>query len=463
MEQNSQQLQRELGLWSAILIVIASMIGAGIFGNTGIIQEEVGNPYFVIALWLLGGTVALAGAMSYAELATMMPHSGGEYVYIKEAFGLAPSFLTGWVSLIVGFSAPAASAALLSADYAGEFFRFTFPGTGIADLYDGFWVRKAHAVFLVLLFSYFHYTGVRKGGAIQNLLTAGKVGLVLAFTAGGFISVFFMGNGSEAIVQGSARSYPVVWEGAGVGLLFVMFAYSGWNGATYLAEEIRDPEKNLPRALFRGTVFIILLYVIINIIYYLAVPPEMMNGKKAVAALAAEQLFGKSIAGFFHLSFFFMLLSSLSVSLMIGPRVYYAMAKDGLFFKAAARVNAKTRTPGISIFIQAIFAILYVLSGSYDEILAYMGFALSIFPVLTVAGLMKLRKKAPHTVRPYKTPLYPLVPLYFIFFSIVIMATAFQGRPVESSIALAVVILGFPVYTVWSAINRRKEKNRSRA
>ncbi len=452
----NQQLQRHLGLWTAILVVIASMIGVGIFGNTGIIQMEVRHPLLVLGLWLLGGLIALSGALVYAELATMMPHAGGEYVYLKKSYGLLPSFLTGWVSFIVGFSAPAASAALLSSEYAHKFLIMVAPASALTSLFEEELYRKLYAVLLILLFSLFHSMGVKKGGMVQNVLSFAKLFFISMFAVAG-LAVAFLGDGlppMQQIVVGREAD----WSGFGVGLLFVMFAYSGWNGATYLAEEIKDPDKNLPRALLMGTTLTIVLYMMLNLVYYLAVPVGELEGQEAVAAVAAGYLFGNNVTVFFNLAFCLMLLSSLSVSIMIGPRVYYAMARDKLFFKAAGRVDPRFGTPMVSISIQAFLAILYVLTGKYDQILAYMGFALSIFPVLTVFGLIYLRKTHPHARRPYQTPLFPLVPLFFIGFSLVIMVTSFLGRPVESSIALAVVLLGIPIYFLWSRFSGEEER-----
>jgi len=451
MEQTG--LKRELGLPTAVLVVIASMIGAGIFGNTGFIQEEVGHPWVVIILWLLGGLIALSGALCYAELASIMPHAGGEYVYLKNTFGLLPSFLTGWVSFIVGFSAPAASSALLACDYLNEFLKQFAPDSTVSLLLVSELNKKVFASLLVIFFGVFHMTGVKKGGAMQNLLTTVKIVLVLFFIVAGFAMVF---NGGGVGLENFRNPPDVKPTGLGVGLLFVMFAYSGWNGATYLAEEIRDPERNLPRALFRGTLFTMVMYLLINLLYYFAVPVQGLSGEGAVAAITAENLFGKKASLFFNLSFMVMLLSSISVALMIGPRVYYAMAKDHLFFRVAGSVHGKYGTPFTSIIFQILLSIIYIASGQYDQILTYMGFALSFFPILTVLSLFQLRKRVPANERPYHTPFFPLLPLFFAFFSILIMITSYIGRPKESSIAFLVVLIGVPVYYVWMWTGREK-------
>lgn len=454
MSNNDDGLKRDLGLWTAIFVVVASMIGAGIFGNTGIIQKEVGHPLIVMGLWFLGGMIALAGAMSYSELATMMPHAGGEYVYLKKIYGNIPSFLSGWVSFLVGFSAHAATAAILSSDYLYEFLRVVAPGSTITYAYEDSWVRKLHSISLIVIFSYFHMLSVKKGGAIQNALTFVKLVLVIVFTTAG-LGMAFSGNGVIPSTGGFLTGTPRI-EGMGVGLLYVMFAYSGWNGATYLAGEIKDPEKNLPRALFRGTLIITTLYLLMNVLYYMAVPSERLSGEPAVAALASDYLFGNNVTMFFNLAFFMMLLSSLSVSIMIGPRVYYAMAKDNLFFSIAGKLSKRNGTPIYSIAIQGLLAIIYVLVGSYEQILIFLEFAISIFPVFTVYGLIKLRREQPELRRPYQTPLFPIIPIFFIFFILITMVTAFLGRPQESASAIFIVLLGIPAYYLWKYIQRFK-------
>lgn len=437
------ELKRELGIWTATLLVVASMIGSGIFGNTGIIQEHVGNPWSVLGLWFLGGLIALAGALSYAELAAAMPHAGGEYVYLKNTFGPLSSFLTGWVSFIVAFSAPAAATALLSSDYAKAFVDVLAPNSALAEAFQDEWNRKIYACALVILFSAVHMVGVKFGGLVQNVLTLLKIFLVGLFLIAGLVAVFVMQPISVPF-----EAVPTKVSGLGLGLLFVLFAYSGWNGATYLAEEIKDPERNLPKALFRGTLLTMILYLLLNILYYMAVPAAELAGQTAVVSLAARNLFGDKVTLFFNLAFCVMLLSSLSVYLMIGPRVYFAMARDNLFFKFASKVSPKFGTPMVSIFLQCLLSIVYITTNKYDTIMTYMGFALGVFPVLTVFGLFKLRKEG-RTGVSYKTPFFPLLPLFFVFFSVLMLVLSFVESPWECARALLVVVAGAPLYYLW--------------
>ncbi|MCB1164557.1 MAG: amino acid permease [Leptospiraceae bacterium] len=446
-------LKRQLGFWTATLVVIASMIGSGIFGNTGIIQQAVDNPGFVILLWVIGGTLALSGALCYAELSTLMPHAGGEYVYLKNIFGLLPSFLTGWVSFVVAFSAPAATAALLSSEYAEKTVALMDPTSPLLPYLQDPMFQKALGCAMIVLFTGIHMLGVRSGGYLQNLLTIVKLALVLAFVSAGLYVALYVEQ--IPVTKSMSTGNAVAWGGTGLGLLYVAYAYSGWNSAAYLAEEVKDPIKTLPRALIVGTLLTTALYVLLNLVYFLAVPASDLAGEKAVAALSAGNLFGAKVTAFFNLGFFFILVSTLSANIMLGPRVYFAMARDNLFFQAAARISPKFGTPVVSFLLQGLLAIIYIISGTYEQIQTYMGFALAIFPVVAVIGLMKLRKERPDLRDHYRTPWYPVTPLFFIGVSVFVIVASLIDSYVECLIALGVVLGGVPLYFIWMRIVHR--------
>jgi len=240
--------------------------------------------------------------------------------------------------------------------------------------------------------------------------------------------------------------------------MFVMFAYSGWNAASYLAEEIRDPVRNLPRSLLAGTVITLIIYLVMNYVYYMAVPAAQLSGKDDPAARAAANMFGAGMNQVFHAAFSFMLLSTLSASIMIGPRVYYAMARDGLFFSFAARIS-ESGVPILSLVLQCGISLLYILLGTYEDIQTYMGFSLSIFPVLTVMGLMLHRVRFPHMKRAYRSPWFPLLPLFFIGLSALIVLTSYLDRPHEGNFALSVVLAGVPMFYLWLRFRERTMKD----
>ncbi len=448
-------LKRQLGLTTATLVVVASMIGSGIFILPGLIQGAAGDPRLVMGLWLLGGLVAISGALSYSELATMLPHAGGEYIYIKKAFGELPSFLTGWVSFMVGFAAPAALAALASAEYAKYFFSNVMAGSAIDLFFQNEMNGKLYACFLILMLTLVHMRGVRLGGILQNILTIFKVAVVLSFIGG---SAYMIYNGGGLKTADVFQTSSPDFTGAGLGLLFVMFAFSGWNGATYMAEEIKDPVRNLPKAMLLGTALTLVLYIIMNFIYYMSVPAQDMAWKDTVASLAATALFGKKVQILLHAGFCIILLSTISAQIMIGPRVYFAMARDKMFFNVASRVSPRFDTPLISIVFQTILTILYILSGNVKTIAEFMTFALLIFPVVTVIGLLYMNYKNKEMTHPYRSPLYPLFPLIFIVFSLLIMGASLHSRPYHAGVAISVVLIGVPAFLIWQDFKKSGAK-----
>ena len=460
----SDSLKRKLGIWTATFAVFASMIGSGIFGNTGEVQAKVGDPLMVMFLWFFYGLVAIAGALTYSELAARMPEAGGEYVYLKKTFGPMWGFLSGWVSLIAGFSAPAAIAAFLSAGYLSSLLQSLAPESGFTVFFVSWkftvtlfsWelaisAKQIYAIFLILIFSVFHGVGVKKGGWIQNALTVMKLGIVLLFLVAGLVAAFT----ADGPVLDPFRSDGIQWGGVGVGLLWVLFAYSGWNGASYLAGEIENPERNVPRAMMWGTLLTAILYVLINLMYYLAAPASEFSGQLTVASIISTRLFGTGIAVFFNVCFCLILLSTLSAQVMIGPRVYYAMARDGLFFKFASKVHPKFETPLYSILVQGALSIAYILTGSYYDVMTYMGFSLSIFPFLTVIGLWKLRKNAPNA--PYKVPFFPITPLFFLAVTLLIMIASAVDEWLNALIALGAIGVGAIIYFLWQTVHQKQE------
>ncbi len=433
------ELPRRLGTGTATLVVVANTIGAGIFTTTGLMLAELASPALVLACWLVGGLVALAGALSYAELATRMPRAGAEYVYLREIYGPLPAFLTGWTSFFVGFSAPIAASAVAGAAYLAA-----------AGLLPRTWLpQKAAALAVVLVLTGIHYRGVRLGARVQNALT----GLNLALLAGFVVAGFALGQGS-----GTAFTAPdELWQAGrpgrlGLALLWVMFAYSGWNAAAYLAEEVEQPARTLPRALAGGTLIVLVVYLGVNLLFFYAAPAAALAGVVPVAEVAAQHLFGPGVAAGLAALISLALVSSLSAYLFTGPRVYFAMARDGLFFRFAARLHPRFETPSLAILAQGACAAVMVVSGTFEQLLTYIGFSLGIFPWLAVAGLFLLRRReARGGVRgeaSYRVWGYPLVPLFYLAAMAAILAVAFWNRPGPSLVALATVAAGVPLYAL---------------
>jgi APA family basic amino acid/polyamine antiporter len=438
-------LARKLRLFPATNIVIANMIGAGIFTTSGLLMQQLGSPLLMIGLWAAGGVLALCGALCYGELGAAMPRAGGEYRYLSELFHPLPGFLSGWVSFFVGFSAPLAASALGFSEYLSR----AMPG--LTAWGDPGLIKKAIAISIILVLTLVHMRGLELGAKVQNYLTVGKVVLIAALVIVGFS----LGQGSFGNFQqrADAQSGLDGWKTAGLSLMWIMFAYSGWNASAYIGSEIRDPNRNLPLSLLLGTGLVLLLYLSLNVLFVYAVPPEDMNGVIAVGGLAATRLFGGPAGTAISVLISFALLSSISALIILGPRVYYAMAKDGYFFKFVSDVHPIFRVPSKSILLQFSIASVMVMSGTFDQILTYMGFCLGIFPIVTVLGVFKLRKTNDGT---HRMPMFPIPPLVFAAVSASILVLAYLERPVESSIALLTVVLGIPVYVVFSRARREK-------
>ncbi len=438
------ELKRQLGLATATLIIIADVIGTGIFVTTGSVLGMTGNAFIVLLLWGAGGLVAITGALCYAELATMWPDDGGEYIYLKKTYGMLPSFLTGWISLVVGFTASVAIASLTLVWYLSEFCQVAF----LADP----WNQKFLAAGLILLFGIIHIIGVKQGSFLQNGLTVLKLVIVFSFIVFGFSFADWSQSDRLFAVYGKEGGKTIT--DYGLVLLIIMFAYSGWNGASYIAGEIKKPEKNLPRAMFLGTLTITVLYILLNIVYIISTPGKDLVGKQAVGAIASANLFGTAGASLITLGIALILLSAVSVQMMIGPRVYYAMAKDRMIFHSLERVNQKFMTPDLAIIIQTCIAVSYVFIGknNIEALLVYMGFSLNIFPLMAVIGLMIMRKREPDMERPFRVPLYPVVPLVYIVLTFSMMVAALVNWTGTSLFACGIVGVGILVYFVWRII-----------
>ena len=438
--ESADRLERRLGVFSLTNIVVANMIGAGIFTTSGLLISDLKSPLIMLLLWVAGGIIALCGALSYSELGAAMPHAGGEYVFLSKLYHPVLGFLSGWVSFIVGFSAPIAASSLGFSEY---FFR-AFPGLLFWSDPNGFLsaelAKRVTAIIVVALFTFVHLRGIVLGARIQNLLTVLKVALVVGLVAVGFA----FGKGSAGnLLQGE----PFVldfggWKTIGLSLMWIMFSYSGWNASTYVGAEINNPEVNLPRSLLIGTAIVMLLYLCLNVLFVYAVPPLEMSGVIAIGGLAAGNLFGSGAETLFSMLISFALFSSLSAFIILGPRVYYAMAKDGYFFRSFSEIHPKYGVPAKAIILQGCFSAVMVLSGTFDQILTYMGFSLGIFPLFAVMGVFKLRRRNTQV----KVPGYPLVQVLYLLTGLFMLSLAFFERPAESSIALLTVLVGIPAF-----------------
>jgi basic amino acid/polyamine antiporter, APA family len=450
-EMEDKKLERSLGLFPATNIVVANMIGAGVFTTAGLLMAGLGDPVLMLSLWLIGGIIALCGAMSYGELGAAMPGAGGEYLFLSRLFGPMAGFLSGWVSFIVGFSAPIAASAMGFSEYLFKAFPGFLSVAGSGDAVTSLWTGKAISVGVILIFTLIHYRGIKTGAAVQNILTIVKVGVIVVLIVAGFAS----GGGDVShfsVSDDSVAGFPGL-KIAGLSLMWIMFAYSGWNAATYIGSELKNPLRTLPGSLLWGTLIVTILYLGVNALFVYAIHPEQMRGVIAVGGLATVQLFGQSAGTLFSLMIAFALFSSLSAFIIIGPRVYYSMASDGLFFKAVSKVHPRFHVPANAILLQSLIAIIFVLSGTFDQILTYLGFSLGIFPLLAVIGVFRQRRRNPEAPR---LPGYPVTQIIYLSAGLLIMVLSFLERPAESSVALLTVLAGVPAYYLFKRASSLK-------
>ena len=457
-------LERRLGPWDAAAIVVANVIGGGILFTPPQVAEAIPSPLWFLAAWLAGGALAFAGAMAYAELAALRPKAGGEYVYLHEAFGKLAAFLTGWTSFVAGFAGAIAASAVVLAFYLGRFVPVAGNDTAFFTIPLP-WVplslspQSLIAIAAIWLLSFVHIRGVGPGVFMSNLLAGLKVTALLLFIALGLA----FGTGSWAnLSQGAAPVAASSWLFA---LIPVMFTYAGWNAAAYMAEEIKDPGRNVPLALFIGTAAVILIYLFLNILYLYVVPVgELAAIQGSVLDVIADRLLGASAGNIMGVVSIISLAASISAMVFAGPRVYFAMARDGLFFRRAASVHPRYRTPAASIVAQAVWATVLVMSGSARDLTTYTGFAVVLFSGIAALALFILRVREPNAPRPFRTVGYPIVPAIFVIVSFAIVASGLWedlvtpmrtgGDLGPSAAGLVVIALGLPLYALFRMRNR---------
>ena len=430
-------LLRQLGLISATALVVSNMIGTVIFTGTGFLAGQLGSPKLVLGIWVVGGMVAFLGAICYSELGINFPSSGGEYVYLTRAFGPTWGFMTGWASFFAGFSAPIAAAALAFSEYLGHFFPALSQQNAPVIAGSGEWeIRlggaQAVACGLVAIFTVLNILGVQRVARVQNVLTGAKVATLLVFIVLGFT----VGDGSLSHFSMTASrdiATPLVAQFA-ISLVWVYVAYSGWNAATYVAEELRQPARTLPMALGIGTALVTVLYVLLNLVFLYAAPLDDMKGREAVGAFAASRLFGPEIAGIFSGLMALSLMSTVNAMVTIGPRVYYAMAGNGAFPAIAAKVHPRFHTPVAAIVAQGVCTMLMTLT-PFPQLVVYIGMTLNLFTVMSVISMFLFRRQRPGWQKLRVVSFaYPLFPLLFIAVG---TWMTYQGIVLKPYIALA--------------------------
>jgi APA family basic amino acid/polyamine antiporter len=449
-------LRRALGFWAAISIVVGTTIGSGIFRVPSEMIRAVGSPGRVFGVWIFGGILSLFGALTYAELSAMMPEAGGEYVYLNAAYGPFFGFVYGWTQTWVAKSASIAAMATLFATYLADFFPglkevvVTIPlpiGPDWQPL-DIRWGQLA-GIGMILTIAAGNYRGVRLGGDAQVALTALKLALIGGLIAAGL----FSRQATAANLHSAVPALPGGFAGFFKALVAALWAYDGWNNAGMVGSEIERPQKNLPRALIGGTLAIIGVYLIANLAYFAVLSSSEVAGSERVATDMMRRILGVhgalNASGAVSAAVMVSIFAAMNGSLLSGSRVPFAMARDGYFFRAAAQVHPRFRTPSVGIGLLGVWSSVLLLSGHYDELYTMVIFPSWILYAMTAASVIVLRRKRPAAERPYRVLGYPIVPLLFVLVAGALLYSTLLSSPRESGIGLAVIVAGLPFYFVW--------------
>ena len=441
-----EELQRGFGLSTATYVVIASMVGTGILISPGYMMASLKNYPLIFGLWALGGLLALCGALCVAELAAALPRAGGEYVYLREAYGPMPAFLSGWTSFFVGFSAPLAVAGHVAAKYLLTPFGSTENETAP--------LVKITAAAIIVVVTLPNLIGHRQSAWTQNLTTALKFGLFVVLV----MLAFLFGSGQLSNIGQGQPIRSIKLGDAATQLFYVMFAYSGWNAASYLAGEVKNPGKILPRSLLLGTGLVIVLYLALNLVFAYALPLADVgfNNAELVPTLAVERLFGARVSSVFSVLLGLTFMATVSAFIITGPRVYYAMARDGLFPSAAGHISSKGGVPVYAMLAQSVCAIIILFIVDFRNLYQYAAVGLSIFALLFIVAVYVLRWRRPQMERPFRVPGYPVVPAIFIAVILFMTVFAFKQWPKPSMYSIGSIIAGIPVFYVWSFVRGKK-------
>ena len=413
------------------------MVGTGIFTSLGFQIVDIKSVFALLMLWVVGGLVAMSGALSYGELASKLPRSGGEYHFLSKIYHPLLGFLAGWVSFLVAFSAPTALAAMAMASYSHAFF-----GSGDEILL---------ALSIVIILSLIHSFQIRFGGRFQRIVTFLKIALILFFIIAGF---FITDHQTLDLIPGK-EDWSQIFSGSfAVSLIYVSYAFSGWNASVYITDEIKDPAKNIPRSLILGTSIVIILYLLLNYIFLYTTPMLEMEGKIEIGFLSATYIFGDYGGRLMALLITLLLISTVSAMIWIGPRVTMVMGEDYRILRFLSKKN-KFNVPVVAIWVQTTITIVLIVSSTFDKVLVYAGFIMNLFTLLSVAGLFILRIKHPEIKSKYRVTGYPITPLIFILLSIWTLTYLLLERPIESILGLVTVFAGLIIYYLNKVVSKK--------
>ena len=448
--QADAELVRAIGLGSAILFVVGSVIGSGIFLTTGVMAESIPSASLLLLAWALGGVLAITGGLTYAEMGSMFPRSGGVYVFLREAYGSMIAFLYGWVALLVVVSGGIAAVMVGFADYVSYFIEPLSPRNilwsaatplGTFSLSAGQLTAAAGIAILGAI----NYVGVRTGNLVVVVVTAAKVGALAALPVMALIAARVEPSFTPVVPPDVARPAASF----GIAMIAVLWTYESWYFVTYAAGEIKDPQRNVPRALIYGILALMAVYLTVNVAYFYALTIDEMKGVSRIAEKAATTLTGPSGATFVASTVVLSTFGCNTAAILAGSRLLYAMAADGVFLPAARRVHPRYRTPHVAILGLTAWSIVLALSGTYEQLFTYVMFTSILFSIAGGIALFVLRRKRPAHPRPYRTWGYPIVPIVFITGSVAFVANTLMERPAESLAGLGLLALGLPAYWYW--------------
>lgn len=446
----SKELVRGLSLVDAVAIVIGSTLGTGVFLKTATMSTLVGNPWIVLLVWIVAGLLSFAGALAYAELGSLMPNAGGEYVYLREGYGDIWAFLYGWMRFWIGSPGSVAAYSVGAMTFlSGAVDLSVVGGKGIA------------AVIVIAFFCALNCFNIAFGGRLNAIMSGLKLVIILGLSVG---VLFFTKAGSFEHFSQRAPGMDgfAGWAAFGSATLAALWAYDGWNNLPMVGGEIKNPQRNIPLALGVGMIIILGIYLLTNTAYFYGLPfSEILTSNSdayptalPVGSKAAMSFLGESGIAILSGAFVFSALGAMNGSIMTGARVPYAMAKDGLFFKQLATINNVTRVPVRAIIVQSLVSMLLALSGTFDELTNYVVFASWIFYAMVTSVVFVMRKRAPDAQRPYRTLGYPLVPIIFIVLAILLLVNTVIASPKASSIGLALILSGVPFYFLFKKMNK---------
>jgi APA family basic amino acid/polyamine antiporter len=450
-------LERRLGPLDAAAVVVSNVIGSGIFYVPILVAGMVPTSAGILGVWLLGGLLAFAGAMAYAELAALRPRAGGEYVYLRDAFGPIAAFLTGWTSFVAGFTGAIATNGILLTDYLGRFIPGAADRTALLTIpipYAPLVVTPQAIVGITVIvgLSIIHISGLGPGRLVHNVLASVKVLALVIFVALGLS----IGTGSLGNLSAS-HTVPSPATGWLLALIPIMFSYSGWNAAAYVAEEIRNPGRNLPIALALGTGAVVVIYLGLNVLYLYALPPPELSGLRGgLTDVVAQRLFGNVAGTMLAVLTIVSIAASISAMVLAGPRVYYAMARDGVFPPGVARVHTRFRTPAIAIVVQAVWSSILILASDLATLVSYTGFAVILFAGVAVAAVFVLRWREPNAPRPFSTWGYPLAPAVFVIASLSMVLYSLYTNNFGELKGLLIIAVGLPLYFLMNFLFRKR-------